>query len=147
MANFQYKNLAGTWTNIPSCAYAGTYEGGPVVYYPEAGAYDGSGKPCAAIGNPYITIKSTLMTACGMNFWQGFFDTTESTSASIAIKAHNPRSLWSASAGATAGWSAWSGRMRRPKWDGVRVGRDTMNESTTWFVNVEITIENCETTT
>ncbi len=141
MTLFQYKVGSGIWTDVPSYAFAGTYENGAVIVYPEATQYDGTGKQCAAIGKPSIVIKSSLMTASGLSFWQSFFSSSLATTASISLWAFNPRSL---GAGASA-WTSCSGWMARPKFERVKLDNvmARSGSANTWYYSVEIRIENC----
>jgi hypothetical protein len=141
MASFRYKNAGGSWTDVPSYAFAGTYENGVVLTYPEATQYDGVGKQCAAIGKPSIVIKSSLMTASGLSFWESFFSSSIATTASISLTAFNPRLL---TAGSLA-WTSCSGWMSRPKFSRVKLDDVQLRSgcTNTWYYTVEIHVDNC----
>jgi hypothetical protein len=139
MANLQYrKKITDSWADVPSAALQGTYEGMLAIQYPEANEMDGLGRPCGAIGFPTVQINATVMNACGMVFWQGLFDTAAAVSASMYLKAFNPRVVVG---GATA-WTTGSGYLCRPKYSRVKPGGDSADLNRTLYFDVEITINN-----
>lgn len=142
MANFQYKSTAGgSWTDVPSYAVHGTYEGNIELVYPPAEQFDGLGRPCGAVGQPSVRISSGLMTASGMVFWQSFFSAASNLSASIWLKVFDPRST---KLGASA-WTTCSGYLLRPAWKRIKVGGDSPTQANTWYYGVEIVVNNCDT--
>lgn len=129
MANFQYYAPgAGSWVDVPVEAYQGTYEGDLTVEYPAPQAYDGNGRRCAAVGKPILRLKSSIMTACGMNFWHGLHDSITTEDVFVYITALDPR---------TGGWSQWQGYLERPLWGRVR---PNSNLSQTLYFDVSITV-------
>jgi hypothetical protein len=139
MANFQVR-INGTWTDIPSYAFHGTYEGTVELRYPQFTDYDGLGRPCGAVGKPVGIIQSPFMTGCGMGWWNARFDAATCTTSSIVIKLFNPRTT---QAGANA-WTSCSGWLQRPTYSRVRPGGDNTASANTYYYDVEIRINNCE---
>lgn len=102
-----------SWTTVPDYAIHGTYMGSLDVRYPEPEDRDGNGKPCGAIGLRNIRMQSESMTACGMNFWMGFFSGEYSTEREFWLTARNPR---------TNLWSRYTGWLLRPSYERVQIG-------------------------
>ncbi len=143
MGNFQRKLPGGNWSDVPAYAVHGTYEGTVQLSYPEAEERDGLGRACTAIGKPLLQIKSSLLTACGMSYWNEPFSSSTATSACVYFKIYNPRV---ATTGSAAWWSC-SGYQTRAKYERMRIGGDTAACSLTWYYDVEITVENLEDAT
>ena len=139
MANFQVR-LNGTWTDIPSHAFHGTYEGTVELRYPTAGEFDGLGRPCGAFGRPVGIISTPMMTGSGMGWWSGRFDAATCTTSSIVIRLFNPRTT----AQGESAWVACSGWLMRPTYSRVRPGGDSAASGTTYYYDVEIRINQCE---
>ena len=134
MANFQYKSSSGgSFADVPLTAYGGTYEGSFEVLYPPTAARDGTGKPCASIGKPKVEMKSVLMSACGLDWWQDFFADDVATSTEFWIKGKNPR---------TNLWVSYTGWLLRPAWSRVQVGSASVN---TLYFDATITVDLCDT--
>ena len=134
MANFQYKVGAGSWTDVPATAHHGVWDGTAELVVPEAAARDGRGKPCAAVGKPWLQIRSQRMTATGIDFWQDFFVDSDNTSssdvksASLHITAKNPLNNT---------WQGWSGSLVRPRWRRVQQGSGSANTN---YFDVELEV-------
>jgi len=139
MANFQI-SISKSWSDIPSHAFHGTYEGTVEVRYPQSTEYDGTGKPCAAFGKPTGIITTPFLTGSGMGWWSARFDAAACTTSSIVIKLFNPRTQGT---GADA-WLTCSGWLQRPTYSRVRPGGDTAASGTTYYYDVEIRINNLD---
>jgi len=131
MANFQYKTTSGgTYVDVPAKAYYGTYGGTLEVKYPEAADRDGLGRPCAAIGQPSIIMRSNLMTHDGIAFWEEtLFTGTTATYAELWLKVYDARN---------SAWTAYHGYLARPKWNRMIVGS---GNSTPYYYDVEINMQ------
>lgn len=130
MALFQYKTASGgAWLDVPVSAYQGTLEGTFEVRYPEPQSKTGVGRPCAAIGEPKIVIESRVMTASGMSFWQGMFQTIESLDKEFWLTARESRS---------GIWNKYSGWLLRPTYSRIQVGTGSLN---TLYHDVEIILD------
>lgn len=140
MANFQYQAIVsgwGSWTDVPKDAYYGTYDGDFVLEYPEAVSYDGMGRKCGAVGRPRVCLKSNVMTACGLQFWQNIIGAAISYSEDwpFRITAVNPR---------TGSWTGWEGYLARPTWGRAVQGTGSAQ---TLYYNVEININSLSAVT
>ena len=130
MGNFQYKSTStGSWTDVPTTAYHGTFMGSFDVVYPEAQDRDGNGLPCGAVGPRHIKLRSEIMTASGLHFWQNFFSNEYATSREFWLTAKNPR---------TNLWSRYTGWLLRPTYERVQIGSGSMS---TLYSGVDITID------
>lgn len=134
MGDFQYKN-GSTWTDIPDAAKPDDEAGEIVVVYPEPQARDGNGKPCGAVGQPYISVKYGRMLGTGMSFWQGLFPNATTLSVAVSVTAFDPR---------TGTWRKFAGTLNRPKASVTQPGASGGN---TWFREGEIIIDAITETT
>jgi len=123
---FKYKTgVAGTfslgqselgplvWLDVPLSAIHGTYAGTFELRYPEATEYDSWGRPASTIGLPIITIRSTMITASGMEFWNSFFNNLHTTFASASLSIPNSH---------TGVTEYYAGVLSRPRWDRLQIG-------------------------
>lgn len=134
MGNFQYKN-GSTWTDIPDAAKPDNEGGTITVVYPEPQARDGNGKPCGAVGQPYISVKFSRMLGTGMAFWQGLFASATALSAAVSVTAFDPRS---------GTWKKYAGTLLRPVSGMIQAKTAGGN---TWFREGEIVIDAITETT
>jgi hypothetical protein len=129
MADFQYKSSSGAnWADVDKYAYHGTYAGTLHVVYPEPQERTIAGRVCAAVGLPYIQLQSTIMTACGLNWWQSQFATSTTVDTEFWLSGFNPR---------TGLWSKWTGWLERPRYGRVQIGNSNVG---TLYSDVEITL-------
>lgn len=134
MASFQYYVTSSPWVDVPKEAYQGTYEGDFTLQYPLPEAFDGTGRRCAAVGRPTLRLKSTIMTACGMKFWQNTVQTAASVQDTlIGITAVNPY---------TGAWAGYTGYAERPTWGRVSHGSASGN---TFYYDVTVVINELTT--
>jgi len=119
----------------------GTYEGHVALEYPMALDRTLAGQPCATTGLPTFVMRSAIMTACGVGWWQSRFSASTDVSASIILKVFDPRS------GAESGnaWVSGSGYLLRPKFASVRPGGNSLVKTRTIYTDVEITVMEFDT--
>ncbi len=130
MSVLQYKSASsGSWVDVPSSAVHGTLAGTIEVVYPKAESRTGAGRPCAAVGHEQLLIKSALMTASGMQFWQSRFSTTNAVDTEFWLTGRDPRS---------GVWNKYTGWLLRPTWSRVQVGSGSLN---TLYNDVEIILD------
>ena len=128
MADFQYKSAStANWADVDKYAYHGTYAGTIRLVRPEALDRTIAGRACGAIGLPYIQLQSSVMTACGMNFWQGRLS-PGALDAEFWLSGYDPQ---------TGLWSKWTGWLERPRFSRVQIGTGNVN---TLYFDVEITV-------
>jgi hypothetical protein len=97
------------------------------VVHPEATDRTITGRLCGAIGSPYIQLQSSVMTACGMNFWQSRIN-SGNLDAEFWLSGYDPQ---------TGLWSKWTGWLERPRFSRVQIGTNNVN---TLYFDVEITL-------
>jgi len=132
---YQYKT-AGTanWSDIPDAAKTGTWQGGgPLVMWPAPTALAADGRPCAAIGNPQIIMRSKIMSGAGLAWWDAFVP-SGAESGTFYISAYNPRS---------GGWSGYKGHLHHVSF----TGEPYMMAAATYFTDVMIVLTECEAAT
>ena len=127
MANFQYKSASGgSWTDVPVSAYHGTLAGTFDVSYPQTQDYTIAGRACAAIGQPFITLQSRLMTASGLNFWMSKFAASNYGDIEFWLTAYDTY---------RGAWTYYTGWLKRPTYQRVQLGSGSHN---TLYEGVEI---------
>jgi len=131
MGDFQYKSSsAGSWTDVPKTAYYGTFAGTMNVVYPDTSSRDGMGRLCGGFGSPRGEINSTLMTACGMHWWQAFFGSATAVDVEFWLTFRNPR---------TNLWERYTGWLERPEYSRVEIGSGS---AATRYYDVKIAVSN-----
>jgi len=142
---FSYSlSSSDSWQNIPSHAYHGTYDGTVSVEYDEEFVTSLGYPSGGSYGFPRGVVLSSVMTGCGMAFWNNLISTGASatpasgsqryiSSTSIYIALFDTRG--DSSSGA---WVACSGFLNRPTYERVKPG-DSL--ASTIFYGVEVAID------
>jgi hypothetical protein len=129
MGDFKYKSASsGSWLGVPNSAYQGTFAGTFDVVYPLAQEYTIQGRVCGAVGKPYITLQSQLMTASGLQFWQSQFAASNYGDVEFWLTAYDSH---------YGSWRYFSGWLTRPTYERVQIGSGSHN---TLYSGVTVTL-------